>query len=137
MHDDLDRRVGQHRRQRAAVEVLGEWVDDRDSLSRIAVLGDRELHQAKQGAITALAHELRVERQPPRCARAGCEGLERAGSERVAHGPAPGSSHSAFSPGRPAWAEMSVACARTQRTGAEQAALLELACRPQLLLMKA
>ena len=37
VHDDLDRRVRQHLRQRRAVELVGERIDDADALAARSV----------------------------------------------------------------------------------------------------
>ncbi len=74
VHHHLHRGVRQHLRQRADVDALIERVDQLDaaldpvpargsgSLDR----GHRQLHEAQQRAVAALAHELGIERQAPR-----------------------------------------------------------------------
>ena len=62
MHDHLDLGVGEHARQRRPVEALLQRVDQLDPQAG-GVVGDRELDQAQQRAVAALAHELGVERQ--------------------------------------------------------------------------
>ena len=70
VHDDLDPGVREHRCQRRAVELLGQRIEHQDALARVLPFGDRELHQAQQRAVAALAHELGVQRQAPGRARA-------------------------------------------------------------------
>ena len=71
VEDDLDVGVGQQLRQRRGIELLGQRVEDLDA---DAVVGlDRDLDQAQQRAIAPLAHELRVDAQPPRGSRLGGE----------------------------------------------------------------
>ncbi len=72
VHDDLDCGVGEHLGERRSVELLGQRVNDQDALVRVPGFGDRELHQAQQRAVAALAHELRVQRQA--AGRAGAVG---------------------------------------------------------------
>ena len=57
-------------------------------------LGDRELHQAQQRAVAALAHELRVERDAPGRAGARRDPAELLLFELGAHGETPGRRHS-------------------------------------------
>ena len=88
--DHLDRGVGEDRRQRRAVEVLLERVDQLDPLGIGGIrVGDRQLDQAEQRAVAALAHELRVEREPPGGPGASRQRVQRAVRE-LAHGFAPG-----------------------------------------------
>ncbi len=79
VHHDLDQRVFEHPRKRLAGRLVRERVDDLDPLSARAV-GDRQLDQAQQRAVAALAHELRVEREPPRRARVRRDSLQRRGA---------------------------------------------------------
>ena len=106
---------------------------------RIAVR-DRELDQAQQRAVAALAHELGVEREPPGLrARPSAIAVQvgRARPRRDAHGLAPGSSHSTLSrPARPGGRRRCRARGST-RAGAEQAALSAWMCWPQYVFRKA
>ena len=95
VHDDLDGGVGEHFRERRSVEVLGERVDDHDPLVLSRALGDRELDQAEQRAVAALAHELGVERETARARAPFGERLADARSAvGRAHGATPGSRYS-------------------------------------------
>ena len=91
MHDHLDLGVREDLRQRGAVQILRERVDDRDPLGSLERLRDRQLHQAQQRPVATLAHELRVEGEP--AGRAGTLGqrLQRGAIGAWAHGLAPGS----------------------------------------------
>src|ERR1019366_2538312 len=132
--DRLDGGIGEDRGQRRAVEILGQRVDDLDPLGPARPGRDRELDQAQQRSVTALAHELGVKRDPPALLGGGreCAQLLRADQRGVpAHGFAPGSSHSTPARLRPACRETSVPCARTHRAGAEHAAFSAETCRPQ------
>ena len=126
VHDDLDVRVRQDRRQRCAGHVPLERIQELDLLGPAGCLRGGELHQAQKCAVAALAHELRVKREPARRARGVGELRQRgvfgltAHLAAPAHGAAPGSSHS-LPPARPAWRDTSVPCARTQRAGDAQA----------------
>ena len=91
VHDDLNGGVGEHVGEWAEVEILLERVDQRDPLSRAGALGDGELHEAQQGPVAALAHELGVERELPRFARTLRERPQSLGLSLEAHGAAPGS----------------------------------------------
>ncbi len=94
VHHDLDRRIGEDRRERRAVEIVRERVEEHDPLPRIGLVGDRQLDQAEERAVAALAHELRVQGQPPRGARPVGEGLETIVLYLQRHElAAPGSSH--------------------------------------------
>ena len=66
VHHDLDRRVGEHARQRREVRVALERVDHLgpDAVLGIRV-GHRDLHQAEQRLVAALGHELRVDCNAP------------------------------------------------------------------------
>ena len=57
MDDDLDRRVGEHGRQRSGLEP-GQRVEHPH------VLVDDDLHEAEQRPVPPLGHELRVEPEP-------------------------------------------------------------------------
>jgi hypothetical protein len=65
VHHHLDLRVRQHSSKRVTLQRALERVDDLDLLVPRPV-GDRELDQAEQRAVAALAYELCVERDPPR-----------------------------------------------------------------------
>ena len=138
VHHDLDAGVGQHRRQGSCREALLERIQELDPLGHAGDLRGGELHEAQQGAVTALAHELRVQREPARRPRPLGElpqgAIARLGAHvaaRGAHAEAPGSSHSNPRRASPAWRETSVPCARTQRAGAAQAGFTAAPRRPQ------
>jgi hypothetical protein len=64
VQDDLDLGVGEHVGQRRGVVVLGQRVQDDDLGAALAVV-ERDLGEAEQGLVAALAHELRVDAEPP------------------------------------------------------------------------
>ena len=66
---DLDRGVGEHRRERRGVEAL-ERVEHDD------LAADAELHEAQQRPVAALGHELRVDPEAPLALRALGEALD-------------------------------------------------------------
>jgi hypothetical protein len=63
VQDDLDRRVGEHRRQRRGVEAVHERVEHGD------LLADDDLDEAEERLVPPLRHELRVEAEPAELAR--------------------------------------------------------------------
>ena len=71
VQDDLDVGVGQQGGQRRGVELLGQRIEDLDAHAVVGL--DRDLDQAQQRAVAPLAHELRVDAQPPDGARLGGE----------------------------------------------------------------
>src|SRR5207248_5823900 len=130
VHDRAHAGIGEDLRKRPAVEIIRQRVDQLDALAHRADVWDRQLNQAQQRAVAALAHELGVHR----------EGLSRAGPRRdlaqgtavglaahpclavaptVAGGGTPGRRHKTPFSRSPASRETSLAWARIQRTGVE------------------
>ncbi len=65
VHDHLDRGVGQHARERAGVELVGDRVQHLGADAVLAlVVGHRDLDQAQLRLVAPLGHELGVDRQP-------------------------------------------------------------------------
>ena len=144
MHDHAHARLGEDLRERPAVEVPRKRVDELDALSHRVHVGNRELDQAQQRAVAALAHELRVQREDLCGASARRDLAQRAAVGLAAHprlatavslaagADTPGRRHRTPFSRRPASRETSVEWARTQRTGTEHAGLTLIARCPQV-----
>ena len=121
VHDDLDRRVGEHRRECGPVELLRQRVEDQDALARVLAFGDRELHQAQQRAVAALAHELGVEASRPAARAPSASACSRSRSEAALTAWLPAAGTATRPVAGPPRRRRRLPCARTHWAGAEQA----------------
>ena len=84
VHDDLDLGVGEQRRERRGVELAVEGVEHLDPHVFAGNL-DRDLHEAQERPVAALAHELGVDAQPAARARQLGELRDVVGEGEIGH----------------------------------------------------